>query len=483
MNIRQHISFLPFYLIFIILFLATISFPFFWDTIQLASKHAHFFYESDFRSIILPNEIDSGHIPSLGIYLALIWKIAGKSIVVSHLAMMPFVLGIVFQSSLLIRRLFTREWQNYVLAIILADATLLAQCTLVSPDVFLIFFFLMAINNLLIKKQFLYAVALMGLTLSSMRGMMCVAGLFVAEIIIVITGEKDFLKNRFWNKTAEIIFRTLKIYLPSIIIAGVFFILHYHKTGWIGYHKNMPWYPLFVPVDLKGAIYNTLILGWRLIDFGRIFIWLAGGFCLWHYYKKRPVIPSVFKSILTILICIFLVLSYSVIFHKSLSGHRYLLPVYILCALLVSFYLFELISSGFLKKVLFCILFTGLLCGNFWVYPDNIAKGWDSTLAYLPYFPLREKMMNFMKKEGVGLSETGTLWPNTGQLEYLDLSGKEDSFAEFNLKTNRFVFYSNIYNGFSDSELSELENKWKKLKAYRFMQVKIILYASPGNLQ
>ncbi|MCX6253728.1 MAG: hypothetical protein NTV31_04535, partial [Bacteroidia bacterium] len=103
------------------------------------------------------------------------------------------------------------------------------------------------------------------------------------------------------------------------------------------------------------------------------------------------------------------------------------------------------------------------------------------TLAYLPYFPLRAKMMNYMKKEGIALNETGTLFPNSGQLEYIDLSGREDLFAESDLKTNHYIFYSNIYNGFSDNELSELKNNWKQIKAFRFLTVKIILYASPYN--
>lgn len=97
-QIRHSIIYVFLYFIFALLVLGTAQFPFFWDTIQLGSKHAHYFYETNFRSIILPNEIDSGHIPSLGIYLALVWKIAGKSLVISHLAMLPFVMGIVFQS-------------------------------------------------------------------------------------------------------------------------------------------------------------------------------------------------------------------------------------------------------------------------------------------------------------------------------------------------------------------------------------------------
>ena len=277
------------------LFLSTIKFPFFWDTIQLASKHAHFFWESNFSGIILPAEIDSGHIPSLGIYLALIWKIFGKTLIISHLAMLPFVLGIVYQSILLVRRLFSNEWHYYALVILLADATLLAQCTLVSPDVLLVFFFLMAFNNIIPKKELLYSIALAGLTLSSMRGMMCVAGLFLAEIIIYLTSEKVAFNSMWVKKTVFFTFRSLKVSLPSIIIAGIFFAWHYYKTGWIGYNKDMPWYTLFQPVDFKGAIRNTFIFGWRLLDFGRIFVWGTGVFCLWHFIKKNQLLRKDLK--------------------------------------------------------------------------------------------------------------------------------------------------------------------------------------------
>jgi hypothetical protein len=481
MTFRQHTGFLPFYLCFILLLLVTVNYPFFWDTIQLASKHADFFYNSDFKSIILPKEIDSGHIPSLGIYLALIWKIAGKSLIVSHLAMLPFVLGIVYQSILLVSRHFTNEWQKYALIILLADATLLAQSTLVSPDVLVIFFFLMALNNLLIKNRLWYIVSLLGLTLSSMRGMMCVAGLFLADVIINFVVNHSVTAPYTGKKFIREILRILKLYIPAMALAVSFFLWHYYKTGWIGYHKDMPWYSLFEPVGFKGAIFNTFILGWRLIDFGRLFIWLAGAFCLWHYIKKRPAVPGFLKSVIIVLICIFLSLSHAVILHKNLSGHRYLLPIYLLTATAVTFYLFEVINSGFRKKAVFYLILAGMLSGNFWIYPDRIAKGWDSTLAYLPYFPLREKMMNYMEKESIPISLTGTLFPNAGRLKYIDLSGREDSFAELDLKSNRFVFYSNVYNGFSDNELSELKNNWKQVKVYRFLMVKIILYASPYN--
>jgi hypothetical protein len=243
----------------------------------------------------------------------------------------------------------------------------------------------------------------------------------------------------------------------------------------------MPWYTLFQPVGPEGALFNVVILGWRLIDFGRFFVWITGAFCLWHFYRHRPAIPQNLKSIIILTVLIFLSLAHAVILRKGLSAHRYLLPVYITFMLLVTYYLFEVIESPSLRKLFFWIMLAGLLSGNFWVYPDRIAKGWDATLAYLPYFPLREKMMNYMETEGIKPNETGTMFPNLRKLDFIDLNGNMQTFAVLNLKTNKYVFYSNVFNDLAKSDLSELQNKWKIVKELRFLQVKVILYKNPSD--
>jgi hypothetical protein len=312
-----------------------------------------------------------------------------------------------------------------------------------------------------------------------MRGMMCVAGLFLAEILMFFINNKTELNTRLLKRIVVFTFSVLKTYLPAIILSGAFLAWHYYKTGWIGYHKDMPWYTLFQPVGIKGAIWNVFILGWRLIDFGRIFIWLTATFCLWHFYKYRPAVPGKLKILLIFLISLFISLSHAAILHKNLSAHRYFLPVYLLFSLLVTYYLFEVINSKLTRKVIFYLMFIGLLSGNFWIYPDNISKGWDSSLAYLPYLPLRERMMNYMEKEGIPIAATGTLFPNLSLLKYIDLSERDEAFADLDMTTNRFIFYSNVYNGFTSEQLFQLKNQWRQLKEFKFMRVKIILFASP----
>jgi hypothetical protein len=468
------------YILFTLLVVGTSHFPFFWDTIQLGSKHAHYFYDTHFNSIILPNEIDSGHIPSLGIYLAAVWLIAGKSLVISHLAMLPFVLGIVFQSLSLTKRLFPSEWQIAASVLLLADATLLAQCSLISPDLILMFFFIMAVNHWFSRKKIWIAIAFAGMAMASTRGMMCVAAFGIAQLADCFIQQTNigFSIATYSKILKSHILNLFPAYLPAISISAVFLAWHYYKTGWIGYHTTMPWYPLFEKVNFAGAIYNIGILSWRLIDFGRLFIWIIALTCVVNYSKNKPAIDNKLKSLLVLFVSILLVLAYAVVFHKNLSGHRYLLPVYFSFALVVYYYVFHYFNIRW-KKSIFIIILAGLLSGNFWIYPDNIAKGWDSTLAYLPYHPLREKMMEYMRNNGISLRETGTTFPNYGKQKYFNLSDNEDSFALFDLKTNRYVFYSNVFNDFSDKDLNDLSHLWKKRMEYKCLQVRVTLYEKP----
>src|SRR4051794_38753575 len=94
----------PFLCFYILLTFFVLHNSFFWDTIQLGSKQAHWFYDHNFKFFFLPEIIDSGHPPSFGIYLAICWKLFGKSLPVSHLAMLPFLLGIVIQVYLLLKK-------------------------------------------------------------------------------------------------------------------------------------------------------------------------------------------------------------------------------------------------------------------------------------------------------------------------------------------------------------------------------------------
>ena len=122
---------------------------FFWDTIQLASQHALFFYNNThFSTFLLPDEMDSGHPPTFGFYLALVWRIFGKSLEISHLAILPFLLGIVWQAWKLGEKIVGEGWALLFLLLLTVCPVVAGQAVLVSPDIVLLLFFLMALNGI-----------------------------------------------------------------------------------------------------------------------------------------------------------------------------------------------------------------------------------------------------------------------------------------------------------------------------------------------
>jgi hypothetical protein len=278
------------------------------------------------------------------------------------------------------------------------------------------------------------------------------------------------------------IIKTIQVYIPAGILTLSFLIHHYLVKGWIGYHEDSPWALCFERVNLAGFIYNIGIFGWRLIDFGRIILWLLfGGIIIVLNRKIR--FNTHLKSLLILCVLLIALLPVIMLLHKNLLGHRYLLPIYLVFSLLVSYLIFEQIESFKLKRILFSVIVIGLLTGNLWVYPDKIAQGWDSTLAHIPYYKLRNKMIDFIRQSGTSFSEIGTEFPNATSFKYTDLTDEDTGFAEKDLIKNNFIFYSNIMNDFSDEEIDELKNNWLVEKEYKCLQVYVRLYKNPKYIK
>lgn len=451
---------------------------FFWDTIQLGSKHAHYFYENGFQSLLLPKEIDSGHLPAFGMYLAVVWELFGKTLASSHFAMLPFVWCILYFLLEFGKKLGNESMAPLLVLLCFADPLLASQSLLISPDVALVAFFLVALHAIWIKpNRVLLAIAVAGLGMISMRGMMVGLGLYVFHLVI------DY--KRLNQKKA---LQKLLPYLPGGIIASSYFIYHWQQTGWIGYHPDSPWAPSFERVGLHGFLKNTAVLGWRMLDFGRIFVWAGLIFILWETRKLKIAewrgfrssrhLNSVGGHLVLLLAITALALIPSQLLHKGLLAHRYLMPVFFG----LNFLLFWAVVKYYpgKAKALLLLLSMGLATGNFWVYPKKISMGWDSTLAHLPWYHLSKEMSSYLDQRGIAYHEVGTAFPNLGTREYIELDGNQKAFARKDLSTNCYVLYSNIMNDFTDEEIDELGYKWKELNRLVRGQVCVILYQNPN---
>jgi hypothetical protein len=458
------------YLFFILLFILTRNFPFFWDKDILFSRMAHWLLENHF-SIVLPDNLDPGYPPALGYLLAITWQLFGISLPAAHALMLPFTLGIVWQSNRLIRTFLPGEDSGFALLIIIINTTFLSQTVVFSTDLVMLFFMLLGLNAIIANKRVWLMLAITGLLFSHMRGLTVAATLGIFDLY------------RHGKRTDPVTWlRRLPPYLPALTLFAAWAVFHFNAKGWIGYHPASPWAACYELVDAGGFLRNVFILVWRLGDFGMVFLWIISGilwFLRWKQHKTEKQAIAKTQSIASLLVLLgvsVLLTAPPMLIYKIMSGHRYLIPVYYFLSVLLAVLIYSVPLELRLKKALKIITVLALLSGSFWIYPDKIAKGWDANFAHLPYHHLRKKMIAYMDLNHIPVSETGSEVPNTSPIDYIELNGDLRAFHRADLKHDKFVFYSNLYNMFTDKEIDQLKNHWIVEKEYRWLQIRVTLY-------
>jgi len=453
--------------------LLTLHHCFFWDTIQLSSAQAHWFYDQHFHNWILPNVIDSGHIPFMGVYLASVWEIFGRSLPVSHLAMLPFLIGIIYQAYILLKKFLPAELVPFSLLFILCDPTLMGQMSLVSPDIILVFAFLLSLNAILSKKDFLWATGLVLLSVISLRGMFAMAGLL---LFFLATHFHELLSRTGWKKTV----RHILLWLPAVLICLGYLGYHFAVTEWIGYHTGSPWEESFRFAGLTGMIRNLAVILWRLADFGRIFPGIAMIVLFLWLYRKKTLALNEINPLITLIASLAIVLLPVMIYYKGITQHRYLLPLIIMLLLLTAVLIAQTPWKVAVRKRVLILLSVALLSGNLWIYPAGLSTGWDSTLAHWPWYSLRNKMNHDISLMPISPGHIGSAFPNLRAPRYTDLTGDTTCFHQADIRQDTLIYWSNIMNDFPASYLKEMNAKWILLKEYKRRGVAIRLYQNPS---
>lgn len=440
--------------------------PFFWDTVQLASKHAHFFYDNDLHWAALPQEIDSGHPPVFGWLLAVCWTLFGKNLSVGHWMMLPFLIGNIVLLWRLGRQLGGGRWAFWLLPLVLLDPVVLGQSALVSPDIALLFWFLLSVEALTNERSLLLAAGILGLCSISMRGMMTAAALGVWVLVPLVLLRAS---ARDWAKV-------LSIFIPGMTFAGWFLIWHFQATGWLGFHPGSPWAGAFSREDAAGFLRNCAVLAWRWTDLGRIFEWMVLVFLLIASARLRPWTNRQWWLGLGLLV---LFLTPSVLLYHNLSAHRYFLPAFVAFHFVVFQGVVQCGWPDIRKKIVLGLLIAGMATGNLWIYPRGISMDWDATLAHRPYHRLRAEMIRFLETEKIDFAGVGSAFPNLNTGENLMLDGDQRHFAEKNFEKNDYVLASNVFNDFSETDYAILGKNWRLVKRVEQAGVWMELYGRP----
>ena len=454
-------------LVFFICWLITSGNSFFWDTVQLGSRHANFFLKENFSTLLLPDSIDSGHIPMFGFYIGLFWKFFGRTLFVSHLAMLPFLIGIIWQTYLLVKKFIPTKYIGLASFLLLLDPVILGQITLVSPDVALVFFFLLSLNALFKNNRIWLSLGLVLLFLTSMRGMMIATCFFLLDCYLHRVSTVNF------KKLISDLFKKGLAYIPALLVFIIFSIYHYQAKGWIGFHEDSPWAPAFQRVGFSGFLKNLIFYTWRLNDYGKVVIGLVLVSLLMGNQKRLSSFEHSKK--LGFLLVIFLFLfPLNMLWAQDLLAHRYLIPITFLFSITTLYFLFSVSMKRWFRNTIIGLWIIALGVGNLLVYPADISQGWDSTLANLPYHSLRKDAIQYLDEENISINTVASFFPNLGVFDDVDLNNDFRSFVNFD-QNHEYVFYSNVFN-LPDEILLSLREEYEVVKAFHDTTVYLLIY-------
>src|SRR5690606_39008576 len=102
------------------------------------------------------------------------------------------------------------------------------------------------------------------------------------------------------------------------------------------------------------------------------------------------------------------------------------------------------------------------------------------SLAYLNYFPVRNKMENYLVKNNISKEQVGTNL-NLNHPQFIDLkSPPEVLYSELDTSKNPYIILSNIENTTSNEDIRLLMNEWILIRSYQQMGVFVNLYKNPA---
>ena len=452
------------FLFFILITALSINIPFFWDGTFFSASALHFF-ENGFQDGIAPKELDTGGFPMYSFYLAMAWKVFSKSLAVSHLALLPVVLGMAYEYLKLANRFLKKRALIFAVLLLFFEPTLITQTILIGYDLLLVYFFLLALNALLAGKSRLYILAFTLLCLSNVRGAMLGLSLLFIDLTLV-------------SPTLKTKFQKSKTYFIPFIILSLWTVFHYYKTGWwfISPEREHT-HEALLPVSMM--LHQLLFIFWKIADFGRVALWLF--FFVAGYYLFQNKFSSLFKTLLKIIFIPLIILSVFMIPIANPIGQKYFIVIFLVLNIGVCFLIQEIKTGKWQLTIISCFCIA-LVSGNFWLYPERFGNGWDSSLKVIPYFHLQKEMDAFIKNNNISPADIGTQFPLIADKRVAYLS--DTSYCYNNVWSGpigkfRYFLYTNIINTDISQQVNETKQKWELIKGIHSGQVYINLYKRP----
>lgn len=451
-------------ILFLVLKFFTLENCFFWDNTAGYSMPASYLLENGFLSFVYPAQYVAEP-PLAHLYLALLWSLFGKSLLVAHLSITVFSLGVIWQVYRLCERLETK-YTPYIFLLVLLEPALSTQMILISPDVITCFFALLSVNLLLENKRSWLALSVLCLGLVSIRGFVVCSGLGLAYLVILIAIDKKSFKEAFLY--------VFPSFVPVLLVLGAWFLYRKWDTGYFMYQPGFEYQEHRELASLSYIIRNIASLAIRMFDSGRIIVWILLFVAVLKIGIKNFFSFIVRSPLSIIYLSVLLTMSLVTIPMTNPFGDRYFIVLYILLALVTARLLSEA-YGGTKIRVIFIGMILVLVSGNFWVYSEKMSKAWDSVLCHLSYYPLRQEMITYLDEQGISVNDVSASFPLDSS--FSDTEANEDNrrFSSVDFDKSQYIIYSNIYN-WDDEHIDALCMDWKLQKEFKYGLIYIRLY-------
>ena len=442
------------------------------DNIQQISKEAHWFYQTNFSSLLMPAQ-DSGsqivatgyHPPLMGFMTAILWKVFGYQLWVSHVFALIWALILIFNVWKLINLFIPEKFAVWAFLVVMLEPTILTQFSIASPDFILFTAFIVSLRAVFEKKSWLLVVGLFFLCGINMRGIFVGAILFISHCYFVYLQDKKLGIRSLLN--------IILPYLPILILLAVYFIYYFTQRGWFFTNTNGSDH-YTMPAGVSRIIRHLAEFGLRTVENGRILIWLLGFYVTFKVLKSKSSLSIqtktllLFWALLTALYLLFVGIT------QMPFSARYFMPQYFLLTMLVMIGLTTIVEFK-RNTLVFILILIFELTGNCWIYPEMIAKSWDCTMAHLPYYEVRKECFNYIDQQKLDYNEISAGFSLYGDRKFAEL--KNSGKAIDNEPNKKYFIYSNISN-VEDSLVYALKNKtqWEPVKRFEKGVIFIQIY-------
>ena len=441
------------------------DFFFFWDNIIQLAVPANYYYDTNFATLYLPDAITTGHQPFTGMYLALGWKIFGRSIEISHWLIWPFVFGVFWQLFRFIGFFLQGVKERWIaFAVIILESVLLSQLTLLTFEIIHIFFFLATINSILRKEKIWTAIFFSGLMLVSLRATMSGIGIGIFVLLRQIIFDKKFKISDYW------------VFVPGVLLFALFLFSFYEARGWIIHNTvSKSWEKSAQYADFKGMLKNTFFFFWRMFDLGKIVFLLLLIYIIIKSFKTKTLDRN-FLLISLIALGQFIIFYITTIPYQNSIGHRYVLPVTIPMAVAVVYWF---LANEKKNRYFVWYIFAYIILGYIWVYPLRVAKSWDAMPLHWTYYDVWREMKKYVDDEKIVPANIKTFFPNTATFRNTSLENDDREYGVGDAN-EKYVLFSNAYNE-SDETIDELFNSGKYVQVHRIEKGEIYMILFKEN--